>query len=69
MKIIKNRAKCLICGDVIESKYTHDFQTCSCGNLSVDGGADYCRITAKQIEKYEGLPSIIEDSEEYKDVE
>ena len=38
---IKNIAKCLLCGDIIESKYTHDFVTCKCGNLSVDGGQDY----------------------------
>lgn len=44
MKKIKcNRAKCLKCGDIIESKSVHDFQTCSCGNLSVDGGHFYLR--------------------------
>lgn len=42
-KIKHNRAKCLKCGDVIESKYQHDFVTCSCGNLSVDGGTCYLR--------------------------
>lgn len=41
--IVINRAKCLKCGDIISSKYTHDFKTCSCGNLSVDGGLDYIR--------------------------
>ena len=38
---IKNIAKCLLCGDIIESKHRHDFVTCKCGNLSVDGGQDY----------------------------
>ena len=42
-KIARNSAKCLVCGDVIESKHRHDFVTCSCGNLSVDGGKDYLR--------------------------
>lgn len=41
--IIHNRARCLICGDTIESKNRHNFVTCSCGNLSVDGGTDYLR--------------------------
>ncbi len=41
--IISNKAKCLKCGDVIESKSVHDFVTCSCGSLSVDGGKDYLR--------------------------
>lgn len=42
-KIIENKAKCLMCGDIIESKHRHDYVTCSCGNLSVDGGTDYLR--------------------------
>lgn len=42
-RIIHNRARCLVCGDIIESKYRNDFRTCSCGNLSVDGGQDYIR--------------------------
>lgn len=41
--IVRNRAKCLSCGEVIESTYRHDHRTCSCGNLSVDGGTDYIR--------------------------
>ena len=40
-KIIKNQAMCKTCGDIIESKTSHDFVTCSCGALSVDGGKDY----------------------------
>lgn len=42
-EIIRNAARCKLCGDVIESRYRHDFVTCSCGNLSVDGGLDYIR--------------------------
>lgn len=42
-KIIKNQAMCKICGDIIESKTAHDFVTCSCGALSVDGGHEYIR--------------------------
>ena len=40
---LRNRAKCLTCGAVIESKYTHDFVRCPCGKLAVDGGPDYAR--------------------------
>ena len=43
MKIIKNCIKCLKCGDIIESESRHDFKTCSCGAISVDGGKDYLR--------------------------
>ena len=42
-KIIKNAIRCTICGDEIESKHCHDFQTCSCGACSVDGGKEYLR--------------------------
>ena len=38
-----NRARCKACGDVIESKSRHDFVTCKCGSISLDGGRDYCR--------------------------
>lgn len=41
--ILRNSAKCLSCGDEIESKHRHDFVTCSCGNLSVDGGLCYLK--------------------------
>jgi hypothetical protein len=37
----RNAARCLLCGDTIESTHTHDFRTCSCGNVSVDGGPAY----------------------------
>jgi len=40
---IRNRARCKKCGDIIESKYRHDFVTCTCGAISVDGGYDYLR--------------------------
>ncbi|GLQ25204.1 DUF7695 domain-containing protein [Sulfitobacter pacificus] len=42
-KIIRNSARCLRCGEEVESKGVHDAQTCSCGNLMVDGGYEYLR--------------------------
>ena len=42
-KIIRNAIRCNHCGDVIESTYRHNFVTCSCGRVSVDGGHDYLR--------------------------
>lgn len=42
-KIAQNSARCLDCGDEIVSGHRHDFVTCSCGNLSVDGGKSYTR--------------------------
>lgn len=34
----RNRVRCLSCDEVIESKFGHDYRTCSCGKVSVDGG-------------------------------
>ena len=50
-KIIKNSAQCKKCGEIIESKYTHDFQGCKCfreslgkDGIAIDGGLEYFRI-------------------------
>lgn len=42
-KILKNQIQCRHCGDIIESKYRHDYCPCSCGCCAVDGGHDYLR--------------------------
>lgn len=41
--IMHNRVRCLSCQSIIESLNRHDFQTCRCGQLSVDGGSWYCK--------------------------
>ena len=41
--IIQNAVTCNGCGDFIVSKHRHDFVTCSCGAISVDGGQEYLR--------------------------
>lgn len=40
---MKNRAKCRKCGDVIESKHRHDWVSCSCKAIYIDGGQSYWR--------------------------
>jgi hypothetical protein len=42
-KIIRGRAKCLSCLDVIESKHCHDYVRCKCGKIMLDGGNEYVR--------------------------
>lgn len=34
---------CAKCLDVIKSETRHDFKTCKCGAIAVDGGPDYTR--------------------------
>ena len=37
--------ECPKCKDIIYSRTRHDMHHCSCGEVSVDGGFDYLRIT------------------------
>lgn len=41
--ILRNSIKCNHCNDEIESKHVHDFVTCKCGKVSVDGGLNYSK--------------------------
>ena len=61
-RIKTNKIRCKKCGDVLTSDYTHDFKTCSCGAVSVDGGRDYLRRSAMHPMDYDELS-------EYEEVE
>ena len=60
--IILNRAKCLLCGNIVISRHRHDFVTCECGNVSVDGGLQYLRRlyvdndSFKELSMFSDLP-------------
>lgn len=58
-EIVLNMAQCLKCKDVIASKHRHDFQTCSCGELSVDGGHDYLGRAYNNKHNYRELSFVI----------
>lgn len=47
-KLVKNAIQCVHCRDVIESKYTHDFKSCKCGAVSVDGGLSYTKRSFRE---------------------
>ena len=53
MKI--NAIKCLGCGDTIFSRSRHDFRTCTCKNLSIDGGFDYSKVSFNPEVGYEHI--------------
>lgn len=61
-KIVRNRAKCKICGDIVESKYRHDFKWCKCGAMAVDGGHAY--IKRAWDPKYGDKDDVIEEMNE-----
>jgi len=36
--------RCKICEDVLFSRARHDYRTCSCGKVSVNGGIEYFQV-------------------------
>ena len=45
------KIKCLVCGDIIESKSVHDLVCCKCESCYIDGGNYYSHIGAKDFDK------------------
>ena len=41
--IVSNQVECLKCGDRPYSAHRHDFKSCKCGVIFVDGGSSYLR--------------------------
>lgn len=64
--IIKNAIKCVKCGDIIESKSRHDFVTCGCGSVSVDGGNDYLRRIGNYND-WEDMSIVVNDDSNISD--
>ena len=60
-KIKRNIIQCRLCGDVIESKSVHDFVCCKCKSCFVDGGKEYARYGAKNLDNVILLTEYEED--------
>lgn len=65
------RIKCLICKDIIESKYTHNLVSCKCNNCYIDGGQDYLHFGGKDYNQIlilfdDGTEIIASDQANYK---
>ena len=58
-RIKSNKIRCKFCGDILESRYTHDFQMCSCGRCFTDGGHYYIR---------RGFPADVKPEDAYVDL-
>ena len=65
-EIIRNRAKCKICGDIVESEHHHEFKWCKCGAMAVDGGHIY--IKRAWDPKYGDKDDVIEEMNEMEEV-
>ncbi len=70
MEIMRNRAKCKLCGDIIESVHSKDYQKCSCDQIGIDGGEIEFKAYAKDWSNFirigddcqEIMPKIIDKS-------
>lgn len=49
---MRNRAKCKLCGDILESFHQHDYVTCSCDEISIDGGQYMFKCGAKDFRNF-----------------
>lgn len=47
-RVLRNRVRCRLCGDVIESRDVHHMVTCRCGKSMTDGGLEYVRRTTDE---------------------
>jgi hypothetical protein len=61
--IYSNAAKCLSCGEVVRSRNRHDFRSCSCGTLAVDGGSWYAKRIGDRT-KWEDMTVYFDDAKE-----
>ena len=61
-QIVYNAIKCLECGETIVSRSRHDYVTCGCPNgAMVDGGNEYERYGAKDMDKIEAKHIYADD--------
>ena len=61
--ILRNSAFCEECKVEVESKSRHDFATCKCGNISVDGGHSYIRRAVRDPHSYTNTSIVIEKAD------
>lgn len=54
-EIKHNKAKCKLCGDIVESMFRHHMNYCSCRNMAVDGGKHYLKRVMCKIDSIEDL--------------
>lgn len=66
---MKNKAKCKLCQSIIESMNETHYVTCSCGEISVDGG-ESMRCAARNFDNFlriddEGNEVVVQVKEKY----
>lgn len=49
---MRNRAKCKLCEEIIESLHPQDYVPCKCGEIAVDGGKEANKCAALHWENF-----------------
>lgn len=49
---MRNRAKCKLCGSILESFHKFDYVSCKCGEISISGGMDAYECSAKSFSNF-----------------
>lgn len=67
--ILRNAARCKLCGETVESVDLHDYKCCLCLALCVDGGREYIKraitLTARSIHDTDYMHEYIEELSEF----
>lgn len=66
---MRNRAKCKLCNEILESFHHYDYVTCKCGEISIDGGTQYYKCSAKNWSNFlrvddqnnEIIPNVVDE--------
>jgi len=71
---MRNKAKCKLCKEILESFHRYDYVACKCGEISISGGKDKLECSAKNWENFlrideEGneIPIQVKNGKESKD--
>lgn len=47
---MRNRAKCKLCGSILESFHRYDYVSCKCDEIAISGGQDKLEVYYKNID-------------------
>lgn len=61
MSRIYTWAQCTSCWEIVRSKSRHDYRECSCGDVAIDGGLDYVKMSVDPNGGYRTLPASLGD--------
>ena len=49
---MRNRAKCKLCKEILESFHEFDYVSCTCGEISISGGQQKLEVFAKDFANF-----------------